>query len=125
MCRCFWCWCCSSHPVCLCGLNFLSSLYFFFGKQKFNYFYSLAVNNDYLFSICWIYFAIMLKIPNTMIFGDSTENTGSGVFLPSINLSNDLLLLADFNETLSNEVTVCDLAKLTCLILKAFEILYI
>lgn len=53
-----------------------------------------------------------------MIFGDSTEQTGSGVFLPSISRSNDLLLLADFNETLSNEVTVCDLAKLTCLILK-------
>lgn len=55
-----------------------------------------------------------------MIFGDSTEQTGSGVFLPSINLSNDLLLLADFKETLSNEVTVCDLAKLTCLILKIY-----
>jgi len=53
-----------------------------------------------------------------MIFGDSTEQTGSGVFLPSISLSNDLLLFADFKETLSNEVTVCDLAKLTCLILK-------
>lgn len=53
-----------------------------------------------------------------MIFGDSTEQTGSGVFLPSISLSNDLLLLADFKETLSNDVTVCDLAKLTCLILK-------
>jgi len=53
-----------------------------------------------------------------MIFGDSTKQSGSGVFLPSISLSNDLLLFADFKETLSNEVTVCDLAKLTCLILK-------
>jgi len=65
-----------------------------------------------------------LQIPNTMIFGDSTEQAASGVFLPSISLSNDLLLLADFKETLSNEVTVCDLAKLTCLILKIYIVKY-